>query len=148
MKKLDQKIDELIYLLETKLPLAEEVALNTLRGAFTFRIFNIGNATDGTKIGDYKDGPYKNKIRKDGGYQTGYVDLQLTGGLLFSIVVGDGVGHKVLGYNNIEAAKIAGYNEERYKKPIFEPSAEEKAIAQEAYLDYLREEIQKLFDTW
>jgi hypothetical protein len=148
MKTISSRIDEIILVLEKEIPNAEEAALNTLLGVYSYRIFNKGNSTDGSKIGDYKEGGYKNKTRKDGGYQVGYVDLQLTGGLFFSIVIGESGQRKVLGYNNIEAAKIAGYNEERYKKDIFKPSIEEQAIARNAFLDYLREKIQELFNSW
>lgn len=148
MKTIGSRIDEIILVLEKEVPNAEEAALNTLLGAYAYRIFNQGKATDGSKIGDYKEGRYKNNVRKDGGYQVGYVDLQLTGGLFFSIVIGDNGPRKVLGYNNIDAAKIAGYNEERYSKNIFLPSQEEQDIARNAFLDYLREKIQQLFNSW
>jgi len=140
-------MDDIIKLLEKEIPNASEIALNTLLGVYSYRIFNIGNATDGTKIGNYKLGPYKNKRTKQG-RQTGYVDLDFTSALRFSIVVGDVGDQKVMGFNSIDQAKIAGYQKERYKKDIFKPSDEEIEIAKEAFYDYLKEKIQETFNTW
>ena len=52
-----EKIDEMIHLLDRIIPEANDVALNTLLGAYAYRIFNIGNASDETKIGEYSTKP-------------------------------------------------------------------------------------------
>lgn len=51
------RMDDIIHLLERIVPEAEEVALNTLLGAYSYRIFNIGNASDESKIGEYSTKP-------------------------------------------------------------------------------------------
>lgn len=157
MSNLSTKMDEIIKVLEKEIPNASEIAINTMLGAYSYRIFNIGNATDGKKIGNYKLGPYKrlrekggmrNGRKLPGGRQTGYVDLDFTSALRFSIVVGEVGEQKVMGFNSLDQAKIAGFQKERYKKDIFTPSEEEIEIAKEAFMDYLKEKIQLIFDTW
>lgn len=188
MSNFGDKMDAIVLVLESETPNAELVALNTLLGAYLYRIFNIGNATDETKIGDYstKDmlvgakaftnkgkadaffsddelewvtlktpkgnkklavvkGGYK-KFRELAGFRSDTVDLQLTGGLMGSIIVD--YNSRVMGFNNAEKVKIAGYLEEHFGKKIFEPTDEEKALALEAFNDYLREKIQDLFSSW
>lgn len=141
------KIDELIAGLETEMANAEQIALNTMLGAYSYRIFNLGNDSNGTQIGNYKAGPYKRK-RARNGKEVSYVNLDYSSGLRFAIVVENVNGKWVLKFNNAEAAKIAGYQHERYKKAIFEPSKEEVAIAKEAFDDYLKEKIQEIFNSW
>lgn len=184
------RMDDLIALLQKIVPEAEEVALNTLLGAYSYRIFNIGNASDETKIGEYSTKPmltgakgfrtasdasafFSQKKKKwvtvktgsgnkalavvEGGYkmfrelnqlQSNYVDLDFKGDLKFSIVIGELNGQKVLGFNSVVQFEKAKKLEAHFKKVIFEPTEEEKAIAREAFYDYLREKIQVLFNSW
>ena len=44
-----EKINELEKVIVESMPLAKEVALNTLLGAFSTRIFQHGKATDNSK---------------------------------------------------------------------------------------------------
>lgn len=184
-----EKISELEKVIVESMPLAKEVALNTLLGAFSTRIFQHGKATDNSKIGEYSTKPMliggkgwrtagaaaaffkeKQEWRKvntkkgkqslaliEGGYkefrqlnslQTDHVDLEFKSDLKFSIIVGDFNGEKVLGFNSeIQHLKSQGL-EKHFKKVIFEPTQEEIEIAQEAYLDYIREQVQETFNSW
>ena len=74
--------------------------------------------------------------------------MEFKSDLKFSIIVGDYNGEKVLGFNSeIQHLKSQGL-EKHFKKVIFEPTQEEIEIAQEAYLDYIREQVQETFNSW
>lgn len=171
-----EKINQLEDVIVKSIPEAKEIALNTLLGAFLRRIFNQGKATNGAQIGNYStktyvkfaEGDFKSlnknaqkrtrqsvnrkiqyiELRKKAGRQVAYVDLQFTDRLFNSIVVAYTDGNWTLGFNNLERAQIARENEVRFKKQIFYPSEEEIEIAQEAFLDYLREQVQETFNSW
>ena len=184
-----EKINQLEDVIVKSIPEAKEIALNTLLGAFSRRIFNDGKASDNSKIGEYSTKPMfvgrKGWIRADaaeaffkekhewrkvntkkgkktlalleGGYkhfrelnglQTDFVNLEYTTDLKFSIIVGEYNGQKVLGFNSDEQFLKAQGLEKHFKKIIFEPTQEEMELAQEAFLDYLREKVQETFNTW
>ncbi len=118
-------------------------ALNTVKGQYTRRIFNQGQATDGSKIGNYKASSAK--FRKEVGRQTGFVDLEMTGTLRRSITVGKSRGKSVLGLasqdepkisskggrlritgtSSFETGKNAATQEDNFNKEIFAPSKRE-----------------------
>jgi len=102
----------------------QTAACNEVESRIANRVFVRGLATDRRQIGKYKDGPYK-KLRQKEGRQTSKVDLEMTGSLRRSLVVGTSGGNVVLGFNRAEEATIAAKNEERYKKDIFAPSKTE-----------------------
>lgn len=93
------------------------------------------------------EGGYK-EFRELNGLRSDTVDLQFTGSLFQSIIVGIYGDHFVLGFNNPEKAKIAQHLEKKYGKKIFQPTAEEIKIAQDAFYDYLRQKVQELFNSW
>lgn len=176
MINLSTKLDELLASIPEVVKRAEEVSLQTMLGAFLQRIFNEGKATDGNMIGVYSEkfkikasevalsGLNKNarkrtdsiqekrvlykQLRQIAGRQVQYVDLQFTDRLFKSIKVVELNDHYVLGFTDPDRAKIAHDNEIRFKKKIFIPTAEEIEKAKEAYYDYLREEIQDIFNRW
>ena len=76
------------------------------------------------------------------------MDLNFTGELFFSVVVGNKDGIPVLGFNNYEKYQLAKKLEAKYKTPIFTPTQEEINIAREAFNDFIREKIQQLFSSW
>jgi hypothetical protein len=109
--------------------------------------FRTVNTKRGKKALAIVKGGYR-EFRQLNGNQAEFVDLQFTGSLFESIKDGLHDGHFVIGFDNIEKAQIAHHLEKKYNKIIFKPSAEEIAIAEEAYKDYLKEKIQQLFNTW
>lgn len=93
--------------------------------------------------GKYGDTKFKNgKQRKSAYFETGYaglrkalgrqnrfVDLNLTGNLEKSIVVGTRAKGVSLGFKDSESAKLAGYHEEKFGKDIFNVTeSEEKEV--------------------
>jgi hypothetical protein len=140
-----------------------------LVGQLTNRIFNKGKASDGTQIGTYDDKrkqtflTKKNKsafnkkqlkkleetgeeltykeLRQARGLQVAFVDLQFTGALFESIKNGKTNDGAVIGFNNLEEAKIASYNEKKYKKAIFAPSQFEQQTSIELMNKYIATKI-------
>ena len=88
------------------------------------------------------------EFRTLNGLQNAFVDLEFRGDLFRSIQVGNLNGHFVLGYNSLIQAKKMQNLEIHFKKKIAEPTVEEKAQAEKAALDYLKEKLQNLFNTW
>jgi hypothetical protein len=168
---------------------AELVAIIQIEADFLRRIFNRGEATDGTKIGNYSTKPMltgaKNfkdsgkannffsskpefrtvktnkgnkalglvpggyrEFRQLNGLEAGYVNLQFTDKLFNSIQRQFVNGNWVLGFVDSERLLIARYNENHFKKIIFEPSEAEIKAANEAYNEHLRIKIQELFNSW
>lgn len=190
MSSFPEKIDQMMYTLQSEFAKAEEVAIRTMLAYYIQRVFNNGLASDGGKIGDYSTKPmftgsknfrtagkadaffdeddvefrtiktkkgqkalalvkggYK-EFRELNGLRSDTVDLQFSGSLFESIIVGTYGDNFVLGFNNVEKAKIAAHLEAKYGKKIFYPTKEEIDIVIRAYYDYLREKIQQLFNSW
>ena len=116
---------------------------NTVKGQMARRIWNNGIATDGSRIGSYSI-PYK-KRRNEAGFRIDTVDLELTGTLRRSFVVGTGEGRTVLGIaeqpepkvsfvkgkltvkgtSDFDTVENAIVQEKNFNKEIFAPSKEE-----------------------
>lgn len=88
------------------------------------------------------------EFRTLNGFQNAFVDLEFRGDLFRSIQVGELNGHFVLGFNSLIQSKKAHNLEIHFKKKIFEPTSEEKSQAEEAAMDYLKDKLQNLFNTW
>lgn len=88
------------------------------------------------------------EFRTLNGLQNAFVDLEFRGDLFRSIQVGEYNGHYVLGFNSLIQSKKALNLEVHFKKRIFEPTVEEKALAEQAARDYLQDKLQILFNTW
>jgi hypothetical protein len=87
------------------------------------RIFEKGLTANNTRIGEYKDGPYK-ELRAEKGRETGFVNLAFTEAMKRDY---QPTSQGVVGYGfsrQIELDK-ANWNEERYKAVIFDLSDEE-----------------------
>jgi hypothetical protein len=119
-------------------------ALTTVLAVHKKRIFNDGKDADGSQIGTYSTNTIsiakKNQARNTdqtyfkGGYSEyksaigknpGFVNLRNTDQMMMDyglIVSGDDYG---LGFQNEENYNKSQWMEEKYKKPIFEPSNEE-----------------------
>jgi len=123
-----------------------------LLGAIAYRVFNTGTATDGSAIGKYVGADSKSKGRYKArrnarGLRIDTVDLQFSGATLESIKTGKDESGALIGFTLSDLAKIARYNEERYKKPIFQPSQEEAGTAKELMLDYIKDELRNKIKT-
>jgi len=171
-----EKISELEKVIVESMPLAKEVALKTMLGLFLDRIFNKGRDSNDNPIGKYNpdfmvryyqanyprlnsgaknalkkfEGKfvYYITLRRIAGRQIEYVDLQFSDEMFLSIIIGDYNGEKVIGFSDSKNADKAKKNENNFKKIIFEPTQEEIEIAQEAYLDCIREQVQETFNSW
>jgi hypothetical protein len=189
MANLAEKINQLQRLIQDSIPEATLIALNTMLGAYSKRIFEFGLDSNNLKIGFYSSKPmltggksFRTKsdanaffaqkqkwvtvktatgLKKlavvPGGYrefralnklQNQFVDLNFTGALFFSVVVGNKDGVPVLGFNNFAQYEKAKKLEAKYKTPIFNPTQEEIKIAREAFNDFMKEKIQQLFSSW
>jgi hypothetical protein len=83
------------------------------------RIHNEGKAVDGSLIGDYVEGSYKNRREKKG-KRIDLVNLSYTGQLskeLAPLKFSDNIYY--IGFLNKRAADLSGYIEENYEKKIW-----------------------------
>lgn len=123
-----------------------------LLGAIAYRVFNTGKASDGSSIGQYAGADSKSKGRYKArrnarGLRIDTVDLQFSGATMESIKTGKDENGALIGFTIEDLAKIARYNEERYKKPIFKPSEEESINAKELMVDYIKDELRNKIKT-
>lgn len=119
------------------------VTFNTVKGQLTRRIFNQGLATDGSRIGNYA--PSTKEQRNEAGRRIDTVDLEMTGTLRRSLVVGTSEGKvslgmaeqpepkitvsggrlRVTGTSDFSTTENAIVQEKNFNKEIFAPSKEE-----------------------
>lgn len=102
------------------------------------RIHNDGKAVDGSDIGEYKEGPYKEK-RSEKGRRVDKADLSFTGKLSkeFSFDAnGDIVG---VGFLTDYGANISEYMEEHFGKTIWGVTQEDERVAGEVAKNRLNE---------
>lgn len=92
-------------------------------------------------------GGYK-EFRQLNQLQNQFVDLNFTGDLFFSVVLGNKDGHQAIGFNNAEQYEKAKRLEAKYKTAIFTPTKEEIQLGKDAFNDYLKEQVQNLFSSW
>ncbi len=92
--------------------------------------------------GGYREFRALNKL------QNQFVDLNFTGELFHSVIVGNKDGVPVLGFNNFEKYELSKKLEAKYKTPIFTPTQQEIKIAREAFNDFMKEKVQQLFSSW
>lgn len=97
------------------------------------RIHNEGKAVDGSQIGDYKSGAYKEK-REEKGKETQYVNLSFTGKLSkeFQPEAIDDLNIGV-GFISPYGSNLSENLEDKYKKKIWGVTEEDERIAQEEY---------------
>ncbi len=90
------------------------------------RIFEKGLASDGSKIGSYEDGAYKDKRQKRG-RETSFVNLEMTGSMKkdYQPTKSGIVGY---GFSNTTESAKADYNEDRYEKAIFALTEQEREL--------------------
>lgn len=93
--------------------------------------------------GDEAGHTYK-ELRELAGLQTEYVDLQFTGAMFESVQQGVSGNTFSIGFTNAGRAKIAGYLEKKYGRPIFELSKQEIDESIRILLAYIRERISQL----
>jgi hypothetical protein len=109
-------------------------ATNIASSELQFRIFNKGQTTAGNTM-RYRSAPYK-KLRVDAGLQTNWKDLQFTGNLFYSMnILNAGNNAVVYGFNNMQTAQIAEYQEglKQVGEAIFELSEKEINITEKQF---------------
>ena len=118
-------------------------ATNTLYGHIIYRIFNEGNAADGSTIGQYSTG-YKRRRNKRG-RQTAYKDFEIDGTLRRAIQIGrDADGKCTIGilpvghYGKYNAADVSGFLETQIGgRLVFAASQDEITNAKKEAMDYI-----------
>lgn len=133
--KYTKKIQSIIQSLDDVVKIAEGTAAQDLLANMSVRIFHMGEAAKGKRIGRYS--PEYAEMREAAGLQTTYVDLTFTTDLRNSIVQNE----NRVGFKNQYGIEIANRNEEHFNRKIFEPSSDERERA----IDIMRDEFNKLF---
>lgn len=106
-------------------------ALSSVLPGHKARIFTEGKAADGSKIGTYKDGPYA-KMKKKKGRNPGFVNLRNTDDMMvdYKLITVTPAKHYGFGFSNTNNGNKVDWNEERFKKKIFEPDKKDDTILQ------------------
>lgn len=104
----------------------QRIAALTVFAVHKPRIFEQGLAGDGSGIGQYVDGPYKEKRRKRG-RETTFVNLEMFGSMKKDYQVTKS-GLVAYGFSNTREAEKADANEIRYGKEIFVLTDSEAAL--------------------
>lgn len=137
------------------------VTFNTVKGEMSRRIFQQGAATDGSPIGQYTAS--SKKTRERGKRHTERVDLEMTGELRRSLVVGEDGRNVVMGFvENTEpkisikggVVKVTGKTdflvtdnaikqEKNFGKEIFAPTEKEVETGEEVFLKEVDKLIKK-----
>ena len=145
-------LDKLINAIVRNKNRIQTVGYNSMKGMLVRRIFNTGQATDGSQIGTYA--PLSIRLRSLAGRQTSRVDLEFTGTLRKSMAVGrDGdnivfgmleqrepktkiVKGKLVvsGLSDVITTENAIEQEKNFSKEIFAPSEEEINRGEKAIL--------------
>jgi len=135
-----KKIQTTVAKVERDVPNLLLLGGKLLEGEMKQRIFNQGGDADGGKIGKYKSKQWIQK-RSESGRQTGLVDLEFTGSLRDSIQVVKSGNEVFLAITNATDYVKAKGQEQRRKKPIFIPSAEERTDVENYLNDLISERV-------
>jgi len=135
-----KKIQTTVAKVERDVPNLLLLGGKLLEGEMKQRIFNQGGDADGGKIGKYKSKQWIQK-RSESGRQTGLVDLEFTGSLRDSIQVVKSGDDVFLAITNATDYVKAKGQEQRRKKPIFIPSAEERTDVENYLNDLISERV-------
>jgi hypothetical protein len=135
-----KKIQTTVAKVERDVPNLLLLGGKLLEGEMKQRIFNQGGDADGGKIGKYKSKQWIQK-RSESGRQTGLVDLEFTGSLRDSIQVVKSGDEVFLAITNATDYVKAKGQEQRRKKPIFIPSAEERTDVENYLNDLIFERV-------
>jgi hypothetical protein len=135
-----KKIQTTVSKVERDVPNLLLLGGKLLEGEMKQRIFNQGGDADGGKIGKYKSKQWIQK-RSESGRQTGLVDLEFTGSLRDSIQVVKSGDEVFLAITNATDYVKAKGQEQRRKKPIFIPSAEERTDVENYLNDLISERV-------
>lgn len=113
-------------------------------GLMKQRVFNEGEAADGTKLGNYRSKSHAKK-RRLRGRQTGYKDLEFEGDLRRSLTVGTNGGDVVLGFSTDKGRLIAAYQESDRQtgKEIWSPTDSEINQIKEVVVERIRACLKK-----
>ena len=157
---------KLVAKLKADLEIASLRAANELLADISERIYENGQASDGSKIGKYSERPFNfteemrtgyagllpvSKVKTgtiEGGYkefrnkvgrESGYVNLDLTSSLRLNTKVGRSASGRIaVGIVGAEEVAKARDNEKRFGKTIFAPTDAEKEHAKQIFLKTLK----------
>lgn len=139
-----QRLPGAIRLITNKVPGFLLVAGKRLEGEMKKRIFNRGEASDGSKIGSYSNSYAA--LRQRRGRQTGFVDLQFTGNLFSNVqTVKDGADVAIAIPNDKDFLKATD-NEKRFEKTIFEPTEQEEISVDKEFTRLIENEVERIID--
>lgn len=136
-------LENLLAEIEANLPEANLVALKRVEADMKRRIFQQGQATNGSQLDTFsrpRVGRYSlryGRVRQEAGRRTDIKDLEFKGDLRKAITIGLNRGQLVLGYQYDLARLISQGQEEQTKQVIFEPSDEELQDAAEIFMNRL-----------
>lgn len=123
---------------------AQISSLSRLEGEIKQRIFNRGEAADGTAIGNYRSRQHIGR-RQSTGRQTAYKDLELSGELRRSIQIGKSGGKNSLGFTTDRSRLIAEAQQTPLQtgKIIFAASEREIELTTQSYVDEIQFALRK-----
>jgi len=147
LKEAMLKIDSLKAEIPGIIKGAEEVAVQRAWAEMLRRIFNEGKDSGEESLGRYSLS--WSKVRAKAGRQTNYKDLEFTGKLRRSIIIGESNGSVVIGIlkqsykNKSDTVKVSESLEAMNKKDIFKLTNDEIEAAKEAGSNFFIREIMK-----
>jgi len=146
-----QQTRNFIQDVEQKMPIAVTGAAIEAASEIDRRITESGQGSDGSQLGEYTDGVYKNKRAKKG-LTTAYVNLQFTGDMWRDVGVIDtktqgNITTATIGAKFKESDDKLFYNSVRYNDGILELSQQEADNAAEAIDEALQLIANKNFGT-
>ena len=121
---------------------SEVVGILQLNADMQKRIFNQGLASDGKPMGPYLSAGHK-KRRSNMQRQIGYKDLELTGALRRSLVVGESKGHSALGFTVDRSRIIAIGQEQQIGRPIWRPTKTELDRMLKAMITQINKDLKR-----
>ncbi len=137
----EKDLNRLLNAIEKNKNRIQQVGYNNMKGSLVRRIFNNGESTDGGPIGQYAFTTKRSRQRR--GFQISRVDLEISGTLRRSIIVGKFGDELVLGMKDqlepgtsLTTTQNAIDQEQRFNKEIFAPS---KAEVKEGEVAILKE---------
>lgn len=126
-------VDEIARIIQRQAGNIQLSAMKRAEGKIKQRVFNRGEATNGTPLGPYKSVQHK-KLRRAKGRQTGYKDLQLDGDLFRSFVTGEIDNKAALGFSTNKQRIIAQGQTQQVGKDIFNLSRDEFELIERTIL--------------
>ena len=130
-----ERIKKIVDSIDDVVEISKALSVNAIYGETQNRIFNEGKDKKNLQIGTYTEA-YK-AVRRKKGLQTSFVDQTFSTNLKSSI----SRSKDAIFFKNEYGRKVSGYNEKRFGKRIYAPSAEERMI----FINILDKELTKLW---